>query len=98
MKGFWTCGPFKEIHERIERMSFRAEQMKVFMDILEEDKRNQKLLLSGSLDEQAVAAMIQLDIDKKIAIILGIPHDYEETNDEISREALLELIRKGTEE
>ena len=98
MKGFWTCGPFKEIHERIERMSFRAEQMKVFMDILEEDKANQKLLLSGSLDEQAVAAMIQLDIDKKIAILLGIPDGYEEKNDEISREALLELIRKGTEE
>lgn len=98
MKGFWTCGPFKEIHERIERMSFRAEQMKVFMDILEEDKINQKLLLSGSLDEQAVAAMIQKDIDKKIAILLGIPDGYEEKNDEISREALLELIRKGTEE
>ena len=79
-------------------MSFRAEQMKVFMDILEEDKANQKLLLSGSLDEQAVAAMIQLDIDKKIAILLGIPDGYEEKNDEISREALLELIRKGTEE
>jgi len=98
MKGFWTCGPFKEIHERIERMSFRAEQMKVFMDILEEDKINQKLLLSGSLDEQAVAAMVQIDIDKKIAILLGIPDGYEKKNDEISRKTLLELIRKGTEE
>jgi len=98
MKGFWTCGPFKEIHDRMERMSFRAEQMKVFMDILEEDKVNQELLVSGSLDEQLVAAMIQTDIDKKIAIILGIPDGNEEKNDEISRETLLESVRKGTEE
>lgn len=98
MSQFWTCGPFKKAHDRVEKMSYRVEQMKVFMDILEEDKANQKLLLSGSLDEQAVAAMIQLDIDKKIAILLGIPDGYEEKNDEISREALLELIRKGTEE
>ena len=98
MKGFWTCGPFKEIHDRMERMSFRAEQMKVFMDILEEDRINQELLLSGSLDEQVIAAMIQSDIDKKIAILLGIPHGNEEKNDEISREALLELVRKRSEE
>ena len=31
MKGFWTCGPFKEAEERLERMAFRVEQMNHLM-------------------------------------------------------------------
>ena len=98
MKSFWTCGPFKAAHDRVAMMAFRGEQMKVFLDILEEDEVNQELMRSGSLDEQLVAAMVQSDIDKKIAIILGIPDGHEKKNDEISRETLLELVRKRTED
>jgi len=95
---FWTCGPFKETIDRVERMAFRAEQMKLFLDILEEDQKNQELLVSGSFDEKLVATMVQQDIDKKMATILGIPNGNEETNDEISRETLLELIGKRPED
>ena len=97
MKGFWTCGPFKEATDRLERMVFRAEQMEVFMNLLEEDQKNQELIVSGSLDEQLIAKMIQLDIDKKMATILGVPSGNEEENDEIFGEALLEHVREGTE-
>ena len=95
---FWTCGPFKEAIDRVAMMAYKAEQMKIFLEILEEDEKNQELLVSGSFDEKLIASMIQLDIDKKMATILGIPDGHEETNDEISREALLELIRKGSED
>ena len=84
MKGFWTCGPFKEAEERLERMVFRIEQMKMFLEILEEDKNNQEIIVSGSLDEKLVASMVQQDIDNKIATILGIPNGNEEKDDEIS--------------
>ena len=95
---FWTCGPFKEAIDRAQKMAFKAEQMKLFLELLEEDQKNKELLTSGSLDEKLIAQMVQLDIDKKVATILGIPDGHEETNDEISREALLESIRKGTED
>ena len=35
MKGFWTCGPFKEAEDRREQAQFRMEQMQQFLDILE---------------------------------------------------------------
>lgn len=95
---FWTCGPFKEAIDRAEKMAYRAEQMKLFLEILEEDQKNQELIVSGSFDEKLVATMIQQDIDKKMATILGIPNGNEEKNDEISRETLLELIGKRTED
>lgn len=84
MKGFWTCGPFKEAEERLERMVFRIEQMKMFLEILDEDKNNQEIIASGSLDEKLVASMVQKDIDNKMATILGIPNGNEEKDDEIS--------------
>ena len=98
MKGFWTCGPFKEATDRLERMVFRAEQMEVFMKLLEEDKQNQEIIASGSLDEQLIAKMIQIDIDKKMATILGVPSGNEKENDEIFGEALLKHVGEGTEE
>jgi len=97
MSGFWTCGPFKEANDRVETMAFRAEQMRIFLELLEEDKANQEVISSGSLDEQLIAKMIQLDIDKKMATILGVPSGNEETDDEISRETLLKHVRERAE-
>lgn len=99
MSQFWTCGPFKKAHDRVEKMSYRVEQMKVFMDILEEDKTNQEILENGTTDEKLIARLAQLEIDRKIATLLGVPYDgSEETNDEILRTVLLEHVRKGTED
>jgi hypothetical protein len=98
MSEFWTCGPFKESVERSKRTAFRMEQMKILMDILEENKINQELMENGTPDEQLLATMIQSDIDKKIGILLGVPDGREKKTDEISREAVLEFIDKGPTE
>ena len=83
MKGFWTCGPFKEAEDNLARMVFRAEQMKVFMDVLEEAEQIEKILETGTTEEKLLASLVQLDIDKKLDILLGVPDGNEETNDEI---------------
>ena len=96
MKGFWTCGPFKEAEERLANMSFKMEQMQHLMMLIEEDKENQLIIKTGSDDEKLIASMIQLDIDKKMEILLGVSDGNEEKNDEISREALLEFVNQRT--
>jgi len=98
MKKFWICGPFKEVEDRMERAAFKMEQMRIFLDLLEEDKRNQKLLSSDSIDEILLAKVVQADIDKRLNILLGIPNDDEKKDDEISRETILKFIRERTEE
>ena len=82
MKGFWTCGPFKEAEDNLARMVFRAEQMKVFMDVLEEAEQIEKILETGTTEEKLLASLVQLDIDKKLDILLGVPDGNEETNDD----------------
>ena len=48
MKGFWTCGPFKEANDRLEQMAFRVEQMRVFMEVLEEHEKIEEVLETGT--------------------------------------------------
>ena len=96
MKGFWTCGPFKQFEDRIAQRAFKMEQMEHLMALIEQDRENQELILSGTPDEKLIASMIQLDIDKKMAILLGVTDGNEKTKDEISRETLLKLINQGT--
>ena len=94
MKGFWTCGPFKEANDRLERMVFRAEQMKVFMDVLDESKKVEEVIETGTPEEKLLAAMMQLDIDRKIDVLIGVPDGNEEENDEISGETILESLQR----
>ena len=94
MKDFWTCGPFKECNDRMENMAFRIEQMRIFTELLEEDKSNQNVIENGSAEEKLLASMIQLDIDKKMATLLGVPNGREKKVDEISGETVLEFIDK----
>jgi len=96
MKGFWTCGPFKEANDRLERMVFRAEQMKVFMEVLEEHEQIEKVLETGSPDEKLLAGLMKLDIDKKLDVLIGVPDGYEEENDEVPRETILESLERLT--
>jgi len=90
---FWTCGPFKEAADRLEMMVFKAEQMRIFMETLEESQKVEELIVSGSLEDKLVASMVKLDIDKKLETLIGIPDGYEEENDEIPREAILESLK-----
>lgn len=96
MSEFWTCGPFKDALDRQKMYSFRLEQSQKLDELLEEDKNNRFILENGTPDEKMLAAMIQQDIDKKIAIILGIPYGNEEENNEILGKTILELINQGT--
>ena len=96
MKGFWTCGPFKEANDRLEQMVFRAEQMKVFMEVLEEHEKIEEVLETGTSDEKLLAGLMKLDIDKKLEVLIGVPDGYEEENDEVSRETILESLERFT--
>lgn len=96
MKGFWTCGPFKEANDRLENMIFRAEQMRVFMEVLDEHEKIEEVLETGSPDEKLLAGLMKLDIDKKLEVLIGVPDGYEEENDEVPRETILESLERLT--
>ena len=96
MKGFWTCGPFKEANDRLEQMVFRAEQMRVFMDVLDEHEKIEEVLETGTPDEKLLAGLMKLDIDKKLEVLIGVPDGYEEENDEVPRETILESLERLT--
>ena len=66
MKEFWTCGPFKKANDDLQKMIFRAEQMKVFMETLDESKRINEIIETGTVEEKLLASMMKLDIDKQI--------------------------------
>ena len=98
MKGFWTCGPFKEADDRRERMSFRIEQMEKFLSILENLESIEKHIVSGSVEEVVVGMMMKEDAERDLRIILGIKDDRQEEDSKILREAILESITRTEEE
>ena len=98
MKEFWTCGPFKKANDDLQKMIFRAEQMKIFMETLDESKRIDELIETGTVEEKLLASMMKLDIDKQIDTLLGIPDGNEKENAEISRETILESLEGFAEE
>tara|TARA_R110001599_G_scaffold120216_1_gene291186 strand:+ start:154 stop:453 length:300 start_codon:yes stop_codon:yes gene_type:complete len=98
MNEFWTCGPFKEAQDRVKSMRFKSEQMKLLLDVLEESKVNNDFLENGTDNEKLLASIAQLEIDRKIATLLGVPENgTEKENDEVLREVLLEYIGKRPE-
>ena len=86
MSKFWTCGPFKEAVDKLELMIFKAEQMRVFMETVEEHTKVEEIIETGTPDQKLLASMMKLDIDKKLEVLIGVPDGYEEENDEIPRE------------
>tara|TARA_R110002153_G_scaffold273689_1_gene445270 strand:+ start:1024 stop:1320 length:297 start_codon:yes stop_codon:yes gene_type:complete len=98
MKEFWTCGPFKDANDRWKQAAFNIGQMQVFMELIEEEKSNQELIKNGSADEQQLAILIQLDIDKKMKILLGVPDGTKEKADEIFGKTVFESIDKRPKE
>ena len=97
MKGFWTCGPFKEATDRLELMVYRVERMRIFLETLEESEKIDKLIETGTTEEKLLASMMKLDIDKKLDILIGIPDGHEEKDDEVSGETLLESLQRFAE-
>lgn len=97
MKEFWTCGPFKKSADNLEMMIFKAEQMKIFMDILEESKKIDELILKGTDDEKLLASLMKLDVDQKLETLIGIPDGNEKKITEISREAIFESLEGFSE-
>ena len=98
MKGFWTCGPFKEADDRRERMSFRIEQMEKFLSILENLESIENQIVSGSVEEVYVGMMMKEDTERDLRTILGIKDDRQEENSEILRKAILESITRTEKE
>ena len=98
MKGFWTCGPFKEADDRRERMSFRIEQMEKFLSILENLESIEKQITSGSVEEVYVGMMMKEDAERDLRTILGIKDDRQEEDSEILRKAILESITRTEKE
>lgn len=97
MKEFWTCGPFKKANDDLKQMVFRAEQMKVFLDTLEEAERIDEIIETGTKEEKLIASMMKLDVDKKIETLIGVPDGNEEKDAEISGETILESLERFAE-
>ena len=98
MKEFWTCGPFKKANDDLKQMVFRAEQMKVFLDTLEEAERIDEIIETGTKEEKLIASMMKLDVDKKIETLIGVPDGNEEKDAEISGETILESLERFAKE
>ena len=98
MKGFWTCGPFKEAEDRRERISFRIEQMERFLSILENLETIENQIVSGSVEEIYVGIMMKEEAESDLRAILGIEDDRQEESSEILREAILESITRTEED
>ena len=97
MNEFWTCGPFKKANDNLKNMIFKAEQMKVFLEILEESKKIDELIEKGTEEEKLIASIMKLDVDKKIETLIGVPDGNEEENAKISRETILESLERYAE-
>ncbi len=94
MKEFWTCGPFKKANDDLQKMIFRAEQMKLFLETLEESERIDELIEEGTSEEKLLASLMKLDVDKKLETLIGIPDGNEETITEVSGETILESLER----
>ena len=98
MKGFWTCGPFKEAEDRRERISYNMERHERLMQILESLKDVEKQIASGSIEEKYLGLMMKGDVERDLHIILGIKDDRQEESSEILGKAILESITRTDED
>lgn len=98
MKGFWTCGPFKEAEDRHQRRIFKMEQMEMFMNILKSlEKLDKQIEEAESTEDRYLGMLMKQDVEKDLDIILGIDNERQDKNKEILGEALLESLTARTE-
>lgn len=95
---FWTCGPFKEAEERRKRVQFNMEQMGKFMEIIENLKKVDETIETGSLEDKYLAMLMKLDVERDLDIILGIENDGKKEDKEILGKTILESLTRTTEE
>ena len=98
MKGFWTCGPFKQADDRRELMKYRIEQMEKFMSILENLESIEKQIASGSIEEKYLGLMMKGDVERDLRTILGIADDGQEEDSKVLGEAILESLTRSAKE
>ena len=98
MKGFWTCGPFKEVEDRRSLAQFRIEQMEKFLDILENLKKIENQIVSGSLEEKYLGLMMKGDVEEDLNTILGIENEREEKDTEVLGKTILESLTRTAKE
>ena len=97
MKEFWTCGPFKKANDDLKRMIFRAEQMKIFLETIEEAEKIDEIIETGTTEEKLLASLMKLDVDKKLETLIGVPDGNEEKDAEISGETILKSLERFAE-
>ena len=97
MSSFWTCGPFKEAADKLNQMIFKAEQTAKFMEVLDELKNLDEVIDNdeANSEDKILAALMRLDLEKKLEILIGVPDGHKEEDDEVSGKAVLESF-KGT--
>ena len=95
---FWTCGPFKEAEDRRKRAQFKFEQMGKFMEIIDNLKKMDETIETGSVEDKYLAMLMKLDVERDLDIILGIEDDGKEENKEILGKAILKSLTRPTEE
>ena len=98
MKGFWTCGPFKEAADKLETMVFKAEQMRIFMETLEEAEKIDEIIENGSTEEKLLASMVKLDVDKRIEtkkrMMKYLERQYSNLSKESQKNKLEEVLSR----
>ena len=95
---FWTCGPFKEVEDRRKRVQFKFEQRAKFMEIIDNLKKMDEKIETGSLEDKYLAMLMKQDVERDLDTILGIENDGKEKDEEILREAILKSFTRSTEE
>jgi hypothetical protein len=97
MKGFWTCGPFRESEERRYIMNFRISQMEKFLSILQNLQVIEEQIQSGSEEDQLIGTLIRQDLEKDLKEILGISDDGQEKSSKILGKNILKSFSGTTE-
>ena len=94
---FWTCGPFKEFQDRVDKTNFRIEQQAMLQSILDELQTAEELYKNGSAEEILIATIMKTDLEMKLNAILGIQNDDGQTEDnEVFGEAIFKSISRFT--
>ena len=89
----WTCGPFAKVRRDLEMFNFKMIQTAKFQDILEEIEQTQVILENGTDQEKVLAALLKLDLEEKLMLLIG-GKDYVETkNNKIPRKTISRLVK-----
>ena len=72
--------------------------MAKFMEILDNLKKMDETIETGSLEDKYLALLMKQDVEQDLNTILGIENDGKEENKEILGKAILESLTRTTKE